>query len=123
MNEEILARNISQRLDSILQQKGWSTYKLAQECPASHNSIYNVVNGRTSARIDTLAYICETLGISLREFFSYQPGHTLYLSESERMDIINVRLLSEASRGRVSAYIQGLIDAESDKQASNETKQ
>lgn len=111
MIEERTAEEIAQRLDAILKERGWSTYRLTQECPAAKNSIYNVVKGRSSARIDTLAVICDTLDMSLKDFFSYQPGRSYSLSAAERMDIINLRKLDEASRQRVSAYIRGMLDA------------
>lgn len=111
MIEERIAREIAERLHAILKERGWSPYRLTQECSAARNSIYNVVNGRSCARIDTLAVICETLDMTLKDFFEYQPGRSLSLSMAERVDLVNIRKLDESARQRVSAYIRGMLDA------------
>ena len=60
----------AQRIKELLNQRGWSEYRLANECNLSQSTISNIFNRDTIPSIPTLDSICKALGISLAQFFS-----------------------------------------------------
>ena len=113
--EKKLLEDISKRLKYVLEERQMSVYRLIQLCPAAKNSIYNAVKATRGIQINTLLKICDTLDMSIADFFSYQVSDDINLSREERIDILNKRKLDAAMQQRVSAYIQGLVDAEVNK--------
>lgn len=112
---ELLA-DISSRLNSLLDDCSWTVYKLINESHVSKNSVYNACKGNKGIQINTLFRICNTLDISLLDFFSYQvQSEDLNLSKAERIDVINRRKLDESAQQRISAYIQALVDEKESK--------
>lgn len=113
--EAELVADISARLKHVLEERGWTVYKLINECHVSKNSVYNAYFGRAGVMVNTLNRICKTMDMEIVDFFSYQPTEDLNLSEAERIDIMNKRKLDEAAKQRVSAYIQALVDEKESK--------
>lgn len=50
------------------EKKGWSLYKLAQECGYDVCVLSRVAGGHRSPRYDTVAAIAEALGVSMDSF-------------------------------------------------------
>ena len=105
----MLEETIAQRLSELLQERGWSGYRLAQRCEVSQNSIYNVLRGRGSIELDTLSKICDTLEISLQEFFDLDGREGYHLTEMEREHLADFRALDPTRRDLVMAYTRGLL--------------
>lgn len=61
--------DFKERLQQILKERGWSIFKLTAESGLSENTIYNWFKFDSVPRIDSIERICETLEISLAEFF------------------------------------------------------
>ena len=108
--ERKLRNDISVRLRGLLDERGWTVYKLIDESGVSKNSIYNAYNARAGIQTNTLLRICNTLDVSISEFFSYQVSSDINLSQEERMDLLNRRQLDPAAQKRISAYIKALVD-------------
>lgn len=62
--------DIHERLNSLMEQHGWTEYKLAKECGLSESTIANVFRRGTMPSIATLETICGGFGISLAQFFA-----------------------------------------------------
>lgn len=62
--------DIKKRLEEILKRKGWTQYRLAKECSIPPATISNIFHRDTVPTIATIEAICETLNISLAEFFT-----------------------------------------------------
>ena len=113
--EAELIADISSRLKHVLDERGWTVYKLIGESHISKNSVYNAYYGRAGVMVNTLNRMCKTMDMEIVDFFSYQPTEDINLSESERIDIMNKRKLDEAAQQRISAYIQALVDEKESK--------
>lgn len=61
---------VKERLKQILQEKGWTQYRLAKECSIPQATLENIFQRGTVPTIYTLEAICKTLNITLAQFFA-----------------------------------------------------
>lgn len=62
--------NVPERLNEIMEQRGWTRYKLAKESKLPEATLANIFHRGTIPTIATLEIICQTLNISLSQFFA-----------------------------------------------------
>ena len=62
--------DINARLEQILKKHGWSKYRLSKEGKLPESTLSNIFHRGTVPTIATLQSICETMNITLSEFFS-----------------------------------------------------
>ena len=62
--------DIHRKLRKLLQDKGWTTYRLAINSGLSHATIANIFKRNTIPSISTLEAICSGFGITLSQFFA-----------------------------------------------------
>ena len=62
--------DVHARLRQLLDERGWSEYKLARECGLSDSTIANIFRRNTIPNIITLEAICTGFGITLSQFFA-----------------------------------------------------
>ncbi|MBQ7960102.1 MAG: helix-turn-helix transcriptional regulator [Clostridia bacterium] len=62
--------DINARLEHILKKHGWTKYKLSKESKLPESTLSNIFHRGTVPTIATLQTICETMNITLSEFFS-----------------------------------------------------
>lgn len=61
---------VSLRLYELLSEKKMTIYKLYKNSGLDRDNVYNLVRGKNAdVKLSTLEAICETIGISLEEFF------------------------------------------------------
>ncbi|GJN64851.1 MAG TPA: helix-turn-helix transcriptional regulator [Candidatus Faecalibacterium intestinipullorum] len=58
------------RLQQLLQERGWTEYKLSKECGLAQSTIGNIFRRNTVPSIATLETICQGFGITLAQFFA-----------------------------------------------------
>ena len=58
------------RLQQLLQERGWTEYKLSKECGLAQSTIGNIFRRNTVPSISTLEAICSGFGITLSQFFA-----------------------------------------------------
>lgn len=58
------------RLRGLLQERGWSEYRLAQVSGLNESTISNIYRRNTLPTIATLEAICHAFGITLSQFFA-----------------------------------------------------
>lgn len=58
------------RIKSLMEEKGWTEYRLAKEAGLSQSTIANIFNRNTVPSISTLESICAGFGITLAQFFA-----------------------------------------------------
>ena len=63
------------RLDELLEERGWSYRRLSIESNISLNAIYSMKKRKNLPVLQTVYDICNTLNISLSEFFMFE-GYT-----------------------------------------------
>ena len=65
-----IGKAVSLRLYELLSEKNMTIYKLYKNSGLDRDNIYNLVRGKNAdVKLSTLEAICETIGISLEEFF------------------------------------------------------
>ena len=62
--------NVTEKLSQLIQERGWSEYRLAKESNLPHSTILNIFRRKNLPSIVTLDAICKGLGITLSQFFS-----------------------------------------------------
>lgn len=59
-----------ERLRQLLNERGWSEYKLAERCGLSESTVANIFRRNTVPSIATLETICSGFGITMSQFFA-----------------------------------------------------
>lgn len=59
-----------ERLRQLLNERGWSEYKLAKKCGLSESTVANIFRRNTVPSIATLETICSGFGITMSQFFA-----------------------------------------------------
>lgn len=59
-----------ERLRQLLNERGWSEYKLAKRCGLSESTVANIFRRNTVPSIATLETICSGFGITMSPFFA-----------------------------------------------------
>ena len=87
------------RIRALLDENGWTEYRLAKQAGLSQSTIINIFRRNTVPSIATLENICNAFGISLSQFFAEdsppsQPEHELLrlwrrISEEQREAILH----------------------------------
>ena len=62
--------DVLHRLNQLLDERGWSVYRLAKSCGLSESTLANVFRRNTVPSITTLERICDGFGITLSQFFA-----------------------------------------------------
>ena len=62
--------DVLEKLQSLLDKRGWSMYCLARECGLNESTILNIFRRNTIPTIPTLESICSSFGITLSQFFA-----------------------------------------------------
>lgn len=62
--------NTHDRLRGLLNERGWTEYRLAKECGLSESTLANIFRRNTLPSIGTLEAICQGFGITISQFFA-----------------------------------------------------
>lgn len=62
--------DINDKIRKLLQDRGWTEYRLAKNSGLSESTIINIFKRNTVPSITTLEAICKGFGISLSQFFA-----------------------------------------------------
>jgi len=60
----------NERLRRLLEERGWTEYKLAKVCGLNQSTIANIYRRNSVPSIATLETICNAFGITLSQFFA-----------------------------------------------------
>ena len=58
------------RLRQLLDERGWTEYRLSKHCGLSESTLANIFRRNTTPSIATLEAICKGFGITLSQFFA-----------------------------------------------------
>ncbi len=98
---------IIERIEGLCRERNMTRYRLAQKSGISQSSISNMLNRRNIPSINTLAKLCDGLGVTLAQFFS-KDGKKIDLTEEQEYILDVWSILSDEEKLRVKAYIQGV---------------
>ncbi len=62
--------DVLKKLRQLMRARGWTEYRLAQECGLNVSTISNIYRRNTMPTITTLDTICAGFGITLAQFFA-----------------------------------------------------
>ena len=62
--------DVGARIKSLGESRGWTTNRLANQCGLSQSFLRSVELGEKGISVENLALICDTLQLSLSEFFT-----------------------------------------------------
>ena len=74
--------DVHEKLQYLLDERGWTKYQLARKCGLSDATIANIFRRNTMPSIPTLEAICQGFGITLAQFFS--QGQMVELSDEQK---------------------------------------
>lgn len=60
----------TERIKSLMEQRGWSAYRLSKNCGLSENTIATILKRNSLPSISTLEAICKGFRITMSEFFA-----------------------------------------------------
>lgn len=58
------------RIRRLMEDRGWTDYRLAKESGLSHSTVTNMFNRNNAPTLPTLEAVCRAFGITLAQFFS-----------------------------------------------------
>ena len=62
--------DVLSKLRCLLEERGWSEYRLAQEAGLNQSTISNIYRRNTVPTIATLEAVCHAFGLTLSQFFA-----------------------------------------------------
>lgn len=62
--------DVLEKLRTLLNERGWSEYRLAQKAGLNESTISNIYRRNTVPTIATLKAVCDAFGITLSQFFA-----------------------------------------------------
>lgn len=62
--------DVIKRINALMDERGWSTYRLAQKSGLSTSTIANIYRRNTVPSLATIEILCQAFGISLSQFFA-----------------------------------------------------
>lgn len=102
---------VMERINDMMKQRGWTTYRLAKESGISYSSLNNLVIRNNMPTIATLMKICGGLGVSMSEFFADDLpscNDSAPLRSDEKQLLEKYNKLNRADKALLNAYITGL---------------
>lgn len=70
------------RIEQLMEQRGWSAYRLCKESGLAQSTLSHVFRKDSEPTISTLETICKAFGLTLGEFFA--EGEFVPLTEEQR---------------------------------------
>ena len=101
------AYEIIAKIERLRKERGWSTYRLAENACIAHSTIFNMNTRRTLPSITTLSCLCDAFGITMADFFSDGEGEVL--TQEEKQLVENYRKLSYKNKTAVRTLIGNML--------------
>lgn len=93
-----------ERIRQLMQERGWSEYRLAIASGLSQSTIANIFNRNTTPSVPTLESICNGFGITLAQFFA--EGNLVELSPEQQEMFAEWSSLSKIQKDALAQLIQ-----------------
>ena len=89
--------DVTQKLMLILEDRGWSEYRLAKESNLPYSTVLNIFQRNNQPSISTLEAMCNGLGITLAQFFT-EDESLVMLTEEQKEILEKYEVLSKAQK-------------------------
>ena len=73
------------RIRKLMNERGWTDYRLAKEANLSHSTVSNMFNRNNAPTLPTLEAVCNGFGITLVQFFSDRTESSALTSEQQEL--------------------------------------
>ena len=85
------------RIKQLMEERGWTDYRLAKEANLSHSTVTNMFNRNNAPTLPTLEAVCKAFGITLAQFFAeeHDPSE---LTEEQRILFARWSTLTDEQR-------------------------
>ena len=97
------------KLKKLLEERGWSCYRLAKEARLSESTVRAAVSGESEPTLRTVEALCGGLGVPPSALLD-DGGAADGLTEEERALLFRWNCLREGDRLLVEALIQSLAE-------------
>lgn len=87
--------NTLERIKQLMDQRGWTLYRLAKESGVLHSTLTNMFNRNNDPSISTLESLCKGFGITMLQFFSNESNLTTTLTPKQKEMLDNWSKLDE----------------------------
>lgn len=104
--------DVLQRIQTLMNERKWTLYRLAQESSIPYSSLSSLFKKDNQPTLSTLEKICTGFHITLSEFFSDKPPYREIpksYSEDEKVLIENYRKLSKKNQSLLSEFTNLLV--------------
>ena len=91
------------RIRELMQERGWSEYRLAIASGLSQSTVANIFNRNTTPSVSTLEAICQGFGITLAQFFA--EGDMVELTPEQRQMFAEWSSLTRPQKDALSHLI------------------
>lgn len=95
-----------ERLRKLMNERGWTAYRLSKACGLSESTLANIFKRNTTPSIPTLEMICNGFGITLSQFFA--DGDMVELTDELRDLFDNWASLSPEQKDAVGVLIKAM---------------
>lgn len=92
------------RIKQLMEERGWTDYRLAKEANLSHSTITNVFKRNNAPTLPTLEVICRAFGITLAQFFA-EGGETVEITDEQRELFAKWSTLTEKQKALLLEFI------------------
>lgn len=73
------------RIKQLMDDRGWTDYRLAKESGLSHSTVTNMFNRNNAPTLPTLEAVCKAFGITLAQFFSEGDSPNALTEEQQKL--------------------------------------
>ena len=91
-------------LVELMEERGWTDYRLAKEANLSHSTITNVFKRNNAPTLPTLEVICRAFGITLAQFFA-EGGEAVEITDEQRELFAKWSTLTEKQKALLLEFI------------------
>jgi len=99
--------DIIKKLNKLRLEKNMSVYRLAELSGINQSTLANTFSRGTIPSIKNLNLLCETLGVTLSQFFA-EDDAPMYLNASEKALISDYRKMPEKLRASVAEIVSSV---------------
>lgn len=88
---------IQERIQHLMDERGWSSYKLAKRAGLSETTVTNIFTRNNEPTFHTLAAICSAFGVTMSCFFA-EEGEPIILTEEQKLLLTQWSTLNEKQK-------------------------
>lgn len=98
--------DVKERLQQLMDERGWTIYKVAKEASIPWSTVRNMFKRNTEPSIATLECICKGMGMTLPQFFDVD--NRMGLTNEQRQLIQQWNRLNDRNKQLISELVDAL---------------